>query len=178
MTGFKNEGLSIPLPIGSNSTSIDDMANIQFNPLIDIINIPISILSDGKFMSDSTTSEKKFNKIDTSSAYTVSNHEVKINITGKYYHDCSIVVTLSNNTPSGASDLICEILNGSNLSYTDDTHFISTEISNGDSRYHTVHIKTLIDHNQNDIAKLRFNSNTLNDEIKIKQIKWIIMKYS
>jgi hypothetical protein len=182
---FQDEKLTLPDPIttGGGSTTIDNIANIQFNPTAAIVNLLLLNAAGSNIpqnISDSTTAATAYNKVEIKNNFiTVAGDEITFVEGGEYYHNCTVLVTVSTTVlPAGNSNVIIELVDGVNASLSDDTHYAVSEIPNSDQRYHSLNIKTLLTHAIGDKIKLKFNTDTLDDVIKIKQIKWIIMKYN
>lgn len=180
---FQDESLDLPDPVTisvSGSATLNQIANVQFNPTTDIISLNMINGGGGiipQYITDSTTSQTSYNKVQVTSDFSVVNDTITI-AAGKYWHDIAVVFTVSNPVPTGNSDILCELTDETGTSYTDDTHYVATELSNADNIYVTGSIKTLIEHSVGDKVRLKFASSTNNDRVKIKQIKWIILQYA
>lgn len=170
---------ALPLPVSVDfgpSSSVDKIANIQYNsePTPMTINIPVS--GTNVDMSAATPPQNKFTVKESNSKITVNDDHILINTAGQYYHSISISFTILNaGSPTVIRTALCQIVDGVGDAFAGDTHYAVMETNGSSTRYELFVIKTFVDHLIGDIVKLTFDSSQNNDNIIIKQIKWVVL---
>jgi hypothetical protein len=173
-----SEALPLPVPIdtGSSPSSVNKIANIQYNsePTSMTINIPVS--GTNVDMGSATPPQNKFTVKESNEKITINDDHIVINEDGQYYHNISVVFTIYNGvSPTLIRTALCQIVNADGVAFTGDTHYAVTETNGYSTRYEMFIIKTFVDHLIGDIVKLTFTTSQNNDDIMIKQIKWVVL---